>query len=535
MAEPVKVPAAAPVTGSRAPGGRDGAAARPRSGRRGAVRDRAWPGAVATAYGLAQLALVVPGTGLGWDETVYTSQVSGSVPAAVFSAPRARGISLLAAPVASWSDSTPLLRVWMAVLSSLGLYLALRAWRTLLPAPVLALAGALFATLWISLFYGPQVMPNLYSAYGAMAAVGCFLRAARDPADRWAPVGLCVGVAVTGLMRPPDAAWLLAPLAVAALLTPGARRPAVWAALAGGAVLGCGEWVVEAYTAYGGLPERLRRASAVQGGTGLNLAVDDQVRALDGRALCRPCTVPWRHPVTAVWFFALPVATAAGVAAGVRAGRRAAVWLPTAVAASMAVPYLFLLGYAAPRFLLPTYLLLAVPVACCGHPLLARARRPAADRRRRIVNALPAALAVVALCAHLAVQGAVARGAVDGNRAMRRAYDTVAARLHAAGVRPPCVLSGDHAVPMAYYARCASRQIGGPDAATTPAGLRADARTRPVALLVRYGRVPAYAAGWRRLTLPDLPALHGYSAYLAPGPAGAAGNGPDDGPAGAAP
>ncbi|MFF4650768.1 hypothetical protein [Streptomyces sp. NPDC001380] len=54
--------------------------------------------AVAAAFTAAQLLLVVPGTGLGWDETVYVSQVDPRVPAAFFSAPRARGISWLAAP-----------------------------------------------------------------------------------------------------------------------------------------------------------------------------------------------------------------------------------------------------------------------------------------------------------------------------------------------------------------------------------------------------------------------------------------------------
>ena len=62
-----------------------------------------WLAAVAGAFTLAQLVLVRPDLGLGWDETVYASQVSGHVPAAFFSAPRARGISLLVSPIASWS------------------------------------------------------------------------------------------------------------------------------------------------------------------------------------------------------------------------------------------------------------------------------------------------------------------------------------------------------------------------------------------------------------------------------------------------
>ena len=161
-----------PLIGIRRPGSPDGTA---RASRR--------PGGpvplalVAAAFVLAQLILVHPGTGLGWDETVYVSQVSPHAPAAFFSAPRARGVSLLVAPVASWSSSTALLRVYLALLSGLGLFVALRVWRGLFPVRVVALAGGLFATLWVTLFYGPQAMPNYWVAIGALVCVGCFLRA----------------------------------------------------------------------------------------------------------------------------------------------------------------------------------------------------------------------------------------------------------------------------------------------------------------------------------------------------------------------
>ncbi len=143
-----------------------------------------WLAAVAAAFVLAQLVVVGPGMGLGWDESVYVSQVSSHAPASFFSAPRARGISLLVAPVAGWSSSTPLLRVYLALLAGLGLYLALRAWRGLFPVRVLALGGALFASLWVTVFYGPQAMPNYWVAVGALAGVGCFLQAQMDRTRR---------------------------------------------------------------------------------------------------------------------------------------------------------------------------------------------------------------------------------------------------------------------------------------------------------------------------------------------------------------
>ncbi|SFE47790.1 hypothetical protein SAMN05216251_103239 [Actinacidiphila alni] len=489
-----------PLTAFRVP-------ARVLSDRRGTQRSAPLLGAVCVAFFLLQVTLTVHGTGLGWDETVYTSQVSGSVPAAFFSAPRARGISFLAAPVAELTTSTTALRLWLAALSCLALYVALRVWRNLVPAPVLALAGGLFATLWITISYGPQVMPNLWSAYGALAAVGCFLRAARDRTDRAALAGLCLAVALTGLMRPPDAVWLVAPLAVAALFVPGGRRPLLWAVLVAGVALGCGEWVIEAYTRYGGLTERLHRGSAMQGGTGWNFAVDDQIRALDGRTLCRPCDVPWTHRRTALWWFVLPLPAIGGAVAAARAGRRDTALLPLLVASSLAVPYLFMIDYAAPRFLLPAYALLALPVA---YGLWALLTAPAGRLRPVLVG-----LVVAALCCHMAIQLSVTDRVAATSRAMRTAYDGFADDLHAHGVRPPCLLTGDHAVPMAFYAGCASRQTKGQDTSITPAGVVAAARTRPVAVLVpTRHRPPSYARTWRRVHLPDSRHTPGYYAYI---------------------
>ncbi|MEV8210607.1 hypothetical protein AB0P40_36815, partial [Streptomyces sp. NPDC079189] len=318
-----------------------------------------WLAAVAAVFTFVQLVLVVPGSGLGWDETVYVSQVSRDVPAAFFSAPRARGISYLVAPVAALTSSTAALHVYLALGSGFGLFVALWVWRRLLPPVVLAGAGTMFAGLWITLYYGPMAMPNLWCALGSLAAVGCFLRAVRETTDGKALAGLGAGVVLVALMRPSDACYLVLPLVVAALAVPGWRRPAVPAVLVAALLLGSAPWIIEAQLHYGGVAARLHRASEIQGGLGRHLAVDDQIRALDGRTLCRPCEVPWKHPVTAAWWFALPLLTAGGIVAA--GPRRPAAVLATLVAASMATPYLFMIDYAAPRFLVPTYALLALP------------------------------------------------------------------------------------------------------------------------------------------------------------------------------
>ncbi|MEU6280932.1 hypothetical protein [Streptomyces sp. NPDC047028] len=466
----------------RAPGG-------PR--RAGVVWPLATVGAVFTA---AQLLLVRPGLGLGWDETVYVSQVSGHAPAAFFSAPRARGVSLLVAPVASWSSSTPLLRVYLALLSGLALYLALRAWRPLFPVRVLTLAGTLFASLWITLFYGPQAMPNYWVAIGALTATACTLRAVTAPSDRTALWGLAASGALMAWMRPMDAALAALPLLVLVLLR---RRWTVLAVLLGGLAAGAVEWVVEAYTAYGGLLNRLSDGSDIQGGLGWHLAVADQLRSLGGRTLCRPCTGTLPGPAVTLWWFALPLLALLGLAVAVRARRAAATLLPLASAVMAAFPYLFMIGYAAPRFLLPAYALLAIPVA----DALCRLTTTPGGARRPVATTL----AVLALAAHLTVQLTVLLPLVDRTAAAHRDWSRTAATLHRLGVREPCLLTGHEAIPVAFYAGCSSAATTGHNANSTSTAIARTARHRPVATLVAPGdRLPDYARTWPSVRLGEL-------------------------------
>ncbi|MFF5703559.1 hypothetical protein ACFY7H_13775 [Streptomyces sp. NPDC012794] len=477
---------------------------------RGRREDLVRLGSVAGAYGVVQLLLVVPGTGLGWDETVYVSQVAAEAPAAFFSAPRARGITYLVAPVTALSSSVPVLRVYLAVLAAAGLLLSLWVWRGLLPTRVLALAGGLFAGLWITLFYGPQAMPNLWVALGSLFTVGCFLRAARDPRDRLAAAGAAAGVAFAALMRPGDAVWLVLPLLCAAWAVPPRPRAVLAAALVAGLGVGCAEWLVEAHLRHGGVLPRLRRASEIQGGLGWNPAFADQLRSLGGRTLCRPCDVPWSRPVTGLWWLALPPLTAGGLLAAHRGGTGKRVALATVVALFLAVPYLLMIGYAAPRFLLPAYALLAIPVALCLDRLFAACR------------ARPLALSVLcaALVAHLALQFTIAGAAAARSRADRAAFTEVAGELRRLGVRPPCTLSGVEAVRAAFATGCAARQVyGGHDGSITARELVSLARTRPTAVLVSGDSPPPrWALDWRPRPLPGLPGRPGYRAYLAPPP-----------------
>ncbi|HWU11635.1 MAG TPA: hypothetical protein VN520_35690, partial [Streptomyces sp.] len=309
-----------------------------------------------------------------------------------------------------------------------------------------------------------------------------------------------------------DGFWLTLPLALAVVLVPGRRLPGLCAALVGGLVAGCAPWTAEAYARYGGLGTRLHRAGEIQGGLGWNFAVDDHLRSLAGRTLCRPCDIAWESPATAVWWVALPFLTAGGIAAARRAGRGTAAVLATATGVSTAVPYLFLVEYAAPRFLLPAYAMLAVPVAEYVVHLFAR---PRLTRRPAGCAAL-----TLALAAHLAVQLSVLSQVVRTSHATSTRFTAVAGELNRLGVRPPCVVSGDDAVPVAYYAGCASRQTGGHDASITPEALRALARRVPTAVLAAEDGRPAPAAdGAREEHRPPGRGSGPYRTYLLPGAA----------------
>ncbi|WP_217143434.1 hypothetical protein [Streptomyces sp. AC627_RSS907] len=458
------------------------------------LRGDALLAAVAAVFTVAQLVFVRPGMGLGWDETVYVSQVTSHHPAAFFSAPRSRGVSLLVAPVASWSASTELLRVYLAVLSGAGLYLALRAWKGLFPVRVLATAGAFFASLWVTLFYGPQAMPNYWVAIGALVCVGCFLRSWQGLSGRAALWGVVAGAALMAWMRPTDAVWVTLPLLVLVLVR---RRPLLLLALVGGLAAGGVEWVIEAYGWYGGLGERLSRASEIQGGLGWNVALDDQMRSLGGRALCRPCTGSMPHPVVTLWWAVLPVVAVLGVVVAVRAGRATRALIPFACAVTAAVPYLFMIGYAAPRFLQPAYALLAVPVADALWHLVRTER----GRWRPVA----AAVVALALAGHLTVQLAVLVGTVDRNVASRQNWARAADELHRLGVRPPCLITGHEAIPIGYYTGCSSGATSGNNENTTVAEIVDTARRIPVATVVAPGGTPpGYARSWAPHRVGDL-------------------------------
>ena len=222
--------------------------------------------------------------------------------------------------------------------------------------------------------------------------------------------------------------------------------------MAGGA-----EWVVEAYARFGGIASRLHAAGAEQGGFGLHFALPDELRALNGPTLCRPCTD--RRPVSRTGPVVVPAARAGGARRPGRAGRAvgpslSSVLLPAVCGLCVAAQYLFMINYAAPRFLLPAYALLAVPAADGLAFLITGLGR---ELRPAMTAAVTCFLVVQLLGQHLVLDHEA-----GGTVTFHDDYTRIATALAARGVRPPCLISGVQYIPIAFYAGCASAGTAAP-------------------------------------------------------------------------
>ena len=469
--------------------------------------------AVAFLYAAAQIVAVTTRMRLGWDETVYVSQVSPHVPTAFFSAPRARGITLLPAPLVAVTASLASLRVYMTVLSSAGLVVAYWPWTRLLRPATAALAALLLAALWMVQFYGNEVMPNIYVAYGAVAAVGWFAHTVRGTV-RLAPLWLALSLAFVALMRPGDALWLVLPLLGAVAVARRRRRVALVAVVAGPAA-GAAEWAAEAYARFGDPLERLQTSSRTEGGLGWHPeGVRMELHALNDRLLCRPCGgAAWHVPPMSVWWPLIPALAAAGLVLAARGGRLRLVALPTVCGAVLGASYLLLVGYAAPRFLIPAYALLAIPVA----ELLRAAATLGQGRWRLATAGVVAAL----LAVQAGGQQVVLARMVRGQQSARMDYVAISDELHGLGVRAPCTLSGEQAPPLAFYAGCRSMQIAGNDASTDVTRLLDATNTTRLAVVEHLGTRPHYAEGWPDHAFTTPTGRH-WRIYLPPAPPAAA-------------
>lgn len=447
--------------------------------------------AVCVLHALSPLILRGLHSGLGWDETVYISQIDPHVPAGIFSAPRARGMTLLTAPASLVSSSITLMRFWLALLSGVGLFVALIPWLRLRKGAVVPVAALLWSSLWVSIYYSFEAMPNQYVAYGVLAAAGWLVLAFREPARPRYVVYVALAVTFTALMRPTDSVFLVAALAGSVIVVRGLtmhRRIVTLTAMAIGLGVGFAEWIIEAYARFGGPVARFHAASAENTG-GLHWSLGAQLRTLAGPILCRAgCQAA--APLNArLWWFALVPLVAIGFVAAYRLRVSTLYLVATAAALAIAAEYVLAVGYSAPRFLEPTYALLALPIAE-GVVWLSRHIGPA---WRPIAIA---ALAVVAV-AQVNNQTHIVRHLNHTVTIVTARNEAIAHSLNRAGVRGNCAVSGVNAAPIAFLARCR-------DTPRPPMSLLTNTGPRQTAVAVIEKRAPAgptYYSGWHEYSI----------------------------------
>ena len=136
--------------------------------------------------------------------------------------------------------------------------------------------------------------------------------------------------------------------------------------------------------------------------------------------------------------------------------------LPAVCGLCVAAQYLFMINYAAPRFLLPAYALLAVPAADGLAFLITGLGR---ELRPAMTAAVTCFLVVQLLAQHLVLDHEA-----GGTVTFHDDYTRIATALAARGVRPPCLIQGVQYIPIAFYAGCASAGTAAPGDACRPAG-----------------------------------------------------------------
>ena len=172
---------------------------------------------------VVQLVIVRHPLGLSQDEANYLAKVDPRVPELYWTQPRAWGMPVLAAPVAVFSPSLMIYRLYFGFLSSAGLIAAFWPWLRVLRPAVAPAAALFFSTIWFTATFGSLVMPNLYVGLGAVAVTGLFVRAVHDPV--WWRLALTAAAAgFVALVRPTDSVLVMAPLFVIGLVVTRLRR-----------------------------------------------------------------------------------------------------------------------------------------------------------------------------------------------------------------------------------------------------------------------------------------------------------------------
>jgi hypothetical protein len=354
-----------------------------------------------------------------WDEAIYLSQVAPGAEPLPFVPSRARGITFLAIPILQLGGSLLQLRFFLAVASAAALTASFRMW-----APVIgfgAVAGAfLFAGSWPVLFYGSELMPNLWAALIAVAATAVLARRLARGEGRHDELVAGGLVAVAALIRPLDAVVLTA---VLLLLPIAVRRATVaWAGhLLLGLAAGWAPWLVE-MTARFGSPGEAFAAAARLGHTGRWSLFENtrQYLALSDGPSIGPVADPDIPVLGLLWLVGMVILVMLGVRASYHLGFLPSLVIPTAAGLALAAEYVVFTDAQAPRFLLPALASLTVP-AGLGLVSIATRDRGGAGSVRSVAAAGASILVIAWAVAQVRIGARVESGATGQRATAERA------------------------------------------------------------------------------------------------------------------
>lgn len=409
----------------------------------------AWLILVVGVFLVAELTPALLKLPLGADEITYIARTSVRISGVALPPVHGQGAGLLAAPVTSLTDSLLAIRIWMAVLSAVGLFLSLLCWRGLRPMWVIAVAGLVFAGLAIAQDSGVQIYPDWWGALAVLALTALFLHAVSGTMRPRVVLPLiAIASLVIVLMRPQNIVFIMTPAIVAAVAVEGWRRPKILAAMGIGAALGLLQWVIGAYIWYGGLPTRIHQAGQEPPALRLYFSLGTQAKVLSGPWYCVPpggCH-GWVLPGESVWWVAFLGVAILGACATWRTSARASTLLAGATAIWVIALYSFLVPFGAPRYILPSLALMSILAADAVAWLVTKARW------RRV----SVAFAGVFLLSGLISQRFVLQHEAAAQKS-ERPFASIAAQMRSEGVRPPCALGSPS---VAYYLGCTAPWTG---------------------------------------------------------------------------
>jgi hypothetical protein len=391
-----------------------------------------------------------------WDEAIYLSQVAPGAEALPFVPSRARGITFLALPVLQLGGSLLQLRIFLAVASAVALTGAFRMWARVIGFGAVA-AAVLFAGAWPALFYGSELMPNLWVAIIAVAATAVLGRRLARGEGRYDELVAGGLVAVAAMIRPLDAVVLTAALA---LLPFAVRRATVsWVAFLGlGLAAGWGPWLGE-MTGRFGSPAEAFAAAARLGHTG-RWSLFENVRqylALSDGPSIGPVANPDVPASGVLWLLGLAILVTLGLRPATSRGLLASLVVPMAAGVALATEYVVFTDAQAPRFLLPALALLTIPAGFRLASMLVRARDPEGSPAARVAPIVAAALVVGWGISQFVVATRVEAGVTEQRASAQR----VGVGIRELAARQPCLVYSEANFPIVGYAAgCRAAPLG---------------------------------------------------------------------------